>query len=394
MAIHIEPGLPGRLIVRFPYSPERVARIKTIPGRRWHPDEKYWSVPENDSVLHLLRTTFKKESIEKTPRKTFPAANVFINETRDAVKMRHFSPRTGDAYASWVARYIAFCGKNPEETGEADIARFLSALTQGTGVSASTQNQALHALIFFFKNVIGKDIGLVDGVVKAKRQRRLPNVLSRGEVKRILDNIEGTPRLMAALLYGTGMRLMEGCCLRVKDLDFAQNQTIVRAGKGGKDRITMLPTSLQDPLIRHLETVKKLHEEDLANDLGAVELPGALSRKYPNAPKEWGWQWVFPAPGHYIDRETGDKRRHHLHESVLQKAFRKAKLDAGITKSAGCHTLRHSFATQLLEDGYDIRTIQELLGHYKLSTTMVYTHVLNRGGRGVKSPAEDIGLIF
>ncbi len=259
-------------------------------------------------------------------------------------------------------------------------------------MSTSTQNQALSALLFFFQHALGRKLTLIEGVVRAKRTERLPVVLSREEVRLVLSHICGVPRLMAMLLYGSGLRLMECCRLRINDLDWAQNQLVVRSGKGGKDRYTTLPSGLSEPLHRHLAVVEATYQEDLKQGLGRVELPDALSRKYPNADKEWGWQWVFPASSHYTDRETGMRRRHHLHESVLQKAFRDARLKAQIAKPAGCHTLRHSFATHLMEDGYDIRTVQELLGHSDVSTTMIYTHVFNRGGRGVLSPSDRLGL--
>jgi integron integrase len=217
-------------------------------------------------------------------------------------------------------------------------------------------------------------------------------VLTKEEVKKILGRLAGTPWLMAMLLYGAGMRVMECCRLRVKDIDFSQNEILIRAGKGDKDRHTMLPASIKQPLLRHLQAVKRQHDHDLEKRLGRVALPNALERKYPNAGKEWGWQWVFPATSHFTDRVTGEKRRHHLHESVLQRAFKEARLGAGISKPASCHTLRHSFATHLLEDGYDIRTVQELLGHRDVSTTMIYTHVLNRGGKGVHSPVDRLGI--
>ncbi len=389
--IRVYPGEAGRLVVRFPYSPERVAKIKTIEGRRWHHPEKYWSVPDKDGMLERLGALFPAEAEEK-PSAHSPLGGSLSGRVRAAIAARHLSPRTEEAYVSWIARFLRQPGPPLAERGETEIGRFLSALAVEAHVGSSTQNQALNALLFLFRQVLGKEIGFVQGVVRAKKTQRLPVVLAKDEVRLILGAMSGTPRLMAALLYGAGLRLMECCRLRVKDLDFAQNQLIVRAGKGDKDRHTMLPAATRSPLLRHLEDVRLLHREDLRNGLGSVALPDALARKYPSAPKEWGWQWVFPAASHYVDGETGVRRRHHLHETVLQKAFKEARIKAGIAKPAGCHTLRHSFATHLLEDGHDIRTIQELLGHSDVSTTMIYTHVLNRGGRGVLSPADRLGM--
>jgi integron integrase len=248
-------------------------------------------------------------------------------------------------------------------------------------VSASTQNQALNAILFLYRDVLRKEIGYVDGVVRAKRPHRLPVVLTRQEVKSILDALDHSDWLMVMLLYGAGLRLMECLQLRVKDLDFTNNQIVVRAGKGDKDRHTMLPTAVKEPLARHLEIVREQHRRDLERGLGRVALPNALERKYVNAGKEWGWQWVFPATSHYTDPATGEQRRYHLHESALQKAVKQAVRRGGLSKTATPHTFRHSFATHLLEDGYDIRTVQELLGHRDGSTTMIYTHVLNRAGK-------------
>src|SRR3989337_2602415 len=270
--------------------------------------------------------------------------------------------------------------------GEAEVAAFLSSLASESHVSASTQNQAFNALLFLYQEVLHRKIGLAQGVVRAKRPRRLPVVLTKEEVGRLLACLDGAPWLMSMLLYGAGLRLMECCRLRVKDIDFSKNQIVVRAGKGDKDRHTMLPAAVKEPLLRHLQAVKRQHEEDLKAGLGRVSLPNALDRKYPNAGKEWGWQWVFPATSHYTDQVTGEKHRHHLHESVLQKAVTEARLSAAIFKPAGLHSLRHSFATHLLEGGYDIRTVQELLGHRDVTTTMIYTHVLDRGGKCVRSP--------
>lgn len=397
--IRIEPGEQGRLIVVLPYTPDRVAKIKTVPGRLWHPEKKHWSVPDTEGMRTRLVALFPDDHVKFDSRpdaESFGQANgrhEILARIREAARTRHFSPRTEKAYAAWADRFLREQGaEGPEELGEADIGRFLSNLAGRSSVSASTQNQALNALLFLFQQVLGKKIGLIGGVVRANGPQRLPVVLSRDEVRAVFGRMRGETRLMAALLYGAGLRLLECCRLRVKDLDFSQNQIVVRAGKGDKDRVTMFPTSIQDPLRRHIEAVRLMHQEDLRQGLGSVELPNALARKYPNAPKEWGWQWVFPASSHYTDKDTGEKRRHHLHESVLQKAFRAARLGSGVAKPASCHTLRHSFATHLLEDGYDIRTVQELLGHRDVSTTMIYTHVLNRGGKGVRSPADRLGL--
>jgi integron integrase len=312
-----------------------------------------------------------------------------LDQVREAIRTRHYSPRTEKSYVHWIKRLIFFHGKrHPAEMGENEIAQFLSSLASELHVSASTQNQALNAILFLYREVLRKEIGYINGVVRAKRPHRLPVVLTRHEVKSILGVLDYSDWLIAVLLYGAGLRLMECLQLRVKDIDFTNNQIVIRAGKGDKDRHTMLPVAVKEPLAKHLELMKEQHRSDLERGIGRVTLPNALERKYPNAGKEWGWQWVFPAASHFIDRVTGERRRHHLHESVLQKAVKEAVHKVGIAKPATPHTLRHSFATHLLEDGYDIRTVQELLGHRDVSTTMIYTHVLNRGGRGVNSPAD------
>jgi len=308
---------------------------------------------------------------------------------RAALRIRHYSPRTEEAYVGWIRRFIFFHAKrHPLEMGTAEVARFLSWLAVEGKVSASTQNQALCARLFLYRDVLDQDLPWLEDLVRAKRPHRLPVVLTRDEVRAVLDHLDGTPHLMALLLYGAGLRLLECARLRVKDVDPGSNQITVRAGKGDKDRITMLPGAVKPDLARHLERVGAQHRADIARGAGWVEMPNALRRKYPNAGREWGWQWVFPATRWYTDRETGQRRRHHLHESVVQRAVKDAVRRAGIAKPASCHTFRHSFATHLLEDGHDIRTVQELLGHRDVRTTMIYTHVLNRGWGAVKSPAD------
>lgn len=312
-----------------------------------------------------------------------------MDQLQTALRARHYSPRTEQAYCRWVRRYLYFHKlRHPAEMFEAEINQFLTHLATVEHVSASTQTQALSALIFFYRNVIGYDVGELGGLIRARKSRHVPVVLTRDEVRAVLSNLEGDERLIASLMYGTGMRLMECLRLRVLDIDFARNEITVRNGKGAKDRTTMLPESLVPDLRRHLLVVQRLHDRDLAEGWGRVDLPHALDRKYPRAPSEWRWQYVFPQQRRWRDPASGAQGRHHVHETIVQRAVKQAVRQAGITKRAGCHTLRHSFATHLLESGYDIRTIQELLGHKDVSTTMIYTHVLNKGGRGVRSPLD------
>jgi integron integrase len=312
-----------------------------------------------------------------------------LDQVRATLRVRHGSRRTEKAYVAWIRRFILFHGKrHPAEMGGAEVTQFLSALAVQRNVAASTQNQALSALLFLYRDVLGQELPWLDEIVRARRPERIPVVLSRSEVHAIIGSLDGPVRLLVLLLYGSGLRLLEALRLRVKDVDFARSQITVRSGKGDRDRVTMLPTSLALDLAKHLDTVRDLHEADLRAGAGWVELPWALTRKYPNAGREWGWQWVFPATRTYRHTETGQRRRHHLHESVLQRAVKAAVRRNGIAKRATCHTFRHSFATHLLEDGSDIRTVQELLGHRDVTTTMIYTHVLNRGPAGVRSPAD------
>jgi integron integrase len=324
---------------------------------------------------------------ETTP--TGPAKPRLLDRVRLALRARHGSRRTEKTYVAWIRRYILFHGKrHPAEMGADEITQFLSALAVEGNVAASTQNQALSAVLFLYRHVLEQELPWLDGVVRAKRAARLPVVLTREEVRAVLSELHGPPRLMAILLYGAGLRVLECARLRVKDVDFAANQLVVRGGKGDRDRVTMLPGAVKANLTRHLERARSQHDRDLQHGAGWVELPWALARKYPNAAREWAWQWVFPATRIYVDRVTGQRRRHHMHETVLQRAVKDAVRRAGITKPATCHTFRHSFATHLLEDGHDIRTVQELFGHRDVSTTMIYTHVLNRGPAGVRSPAD------
>ena len=314
-----------------------------------------------------------------------------LAQVRQAIRVRHYSRRTEEAYVYWVRRYILFHGlRHPAELGEADVTRFVSSLAVERRVSASTQNQALAALLFLYREVLGRPVGWLARVVHAKRSVRIPVVLTRAEVRGVLGRMQGTARLVASLLYGSGVRLLEGLQLRVKDVDFGANEIIVRGGKGDRDRHTVLPDALRADLERQCERVRQLHARDCAEGAGWVELPHALAEKYPNAGREVGWQWMFPATRVYLHPRTRQQRRHHLHETVVQRAFREAVGASGLTKPASCHTLRHSFATHLLEAGYDIRTIQELLGHRDVRTTMIYTHVLKRGGLGVRSPADTL----
>ncbi len=327
-----------------------------------------------------------------TPSATSASSPRLLDLVRERIRLKHFSIRTEQAYVGWVRRYIIHHGKrHPREMGKAEVEAFLTSLAVDRDVSAATQSQALSAILFLYREVLEQPLPWLDEVTRAKRPARLPVVPAVDEVQRLLAAVEDTDMaLVLRLLYGTGMRLLEGLRLRVKDVDFVRREILVREGKGAKDRITMLPESLMQPLRAQVAKVKAQHDADLAMGRGEVWLPGALAVKYPAAPRAFGWQYVFPAAGLSTDPRSGAVRRHHIDERQVQRAVKRAVASAGIAKPASPHTLRHSFATHLLEGGYDIRTVQELLGHADVSTTMIYTHVLNRGGRGVRSPLDGL----
>jgi len=317
-------------------------------------------------------------------------APTLLSVLHDRAVAKHYSPRTTEAYAQWVRRYVRFhARRHPRTLGEPHIRDFLTHLARDRGVSASTQNQALAALLFLYRHVLEMPMVAPLHHLQAKRAQRLPTVLTRAEVTQVLGAISGVPGLMVRLLYGSGLRLLEGCSVRVKDLDLVRGEVLVRSGKGQKDRVTVLPSTLVSLLREHLAGVRAQHARDVQSGAGFVALPDALRRKFGSAvARIWPWQWVFPATRLYRDEATGELRRHHLHESVLQREVPNAARVAGLSKRVTCHTFRHSFATHLLESGYDIRTVQELLGHADVRTTMIYTHVLNRGGLGVRSPLD------
>jgi integron integrase len=326
--------------------------------------------------------------LEMLTAPTAAPAPKLLTLVRRAARVHHYSPRTEEAYVAWVRRFVRYHSlRHPAELGASEVRDFLTALADRRKLSASSQTQALSALIFLYRDVLGRELAETGAIVRAKQPTRLPVVLSHDEVRALLDRLEGSPRLVCALLYGSGLRLLEALELRVKDLDLPRAEILVRRAKGAKDRVTMLPAALREDLQAHLERVRRLHRRDLDQGGGKAPLPNAFERKAPSAARAWGWQYVFPAHRRYQDPD-GELRRHHLHESVVQRAVRRAVIEARIAKRATCHSLRHSFATHLLQDGYDIRTVQELLGHRDVATTMIYTHVLNKGGRGVRSPMD------
>jgi integron integrase len=338
---------------------------------------------------HVLnRPLDRPDPLQPAARRADPIA-ILLEQAREALRVKHYALRTEEAYLDWIRRFIRYHGhRHPRELGGAEVAAFLTHLATEGHVAASTQNQALAALLFLYRDVLHQELAYPIETVRARKSHYLPAVLTKEEVRCVIAQLSGIHQLLAKLLYGSGLRLLEVLRLRVKDLDFERRAILVRDTKGNEDRVTMLPDSLVEPLKEHLRRVKRLHEEDLAKGYGSVYLPDALDRKYPNASREWIWQYVFPSDRLSTDPRSGVTRRHHLDESGLQKAVRTAARAAGINKRVTCHTFRHSFATHLLENGYDIRTVQELWGHKDVKTTMIYTHVLQRGGLAVRSPLD------
>ena len=412
MQIQIFGHSTGRLAVKFDYDLRLRRVVLEFPDREWIPLEKLFLLPDTPDhgrrLLEVLAATglFEAEPPSQpeppTPPTSLhqppPVSSVMVAQAQsilarvdEALQTRHYSPRTRKTYLTWIQNFFAFnAGRPPIALGEFELSKYLSHLAVDKGVGPSTQNQALAALLFLFRSVLhGESVNLSE-VVRAKRTQHLPVVLTRDEVRLVLERLDGVYRTIGRLLYGTGLRLQECLCLRVQDLDFARNEILVRNGKGAKDRITMLPASLKADLSTHLLAVRSIHNDDLKAGWGRVVLPGSLDGKYPNAGTEWGWQWVFPQERRWTNQTTGVQGRHHLDDSLVQRAVHDAVRASGLTKPASCHTFRHSFATHLLEGGHDIRTVQELLGHSDVKTTQIYTHVLNRGPSGVLSPADQL----
>lgn len=350
-----------------------------------------WQVKQADTALRLYDYFLSRKL--KVLASGSPTADekwkAVEEKMREALKLRHRAYSTEKTYLTWVRSFRAFVDeKQPSQLDARDLQDFLSNLAVEKRISPSTQNQALNAIVFFYRNVLEKNIENELSAVRVRQRRHLPVVLTTREIQSIFDNLSGTPRLMAMLIYGCGLRLKECLSLRIKDIDLEQNAIIVRSGKGDKDRRTILPETLKDELIKHISDLRTLYDHDRKENINGVYLPGALEKKYPNAGKEWGWFWLFPSKSLSIDPRTHVVRRHHTHPATLQKAFKTAVAAADITKQASVHTLRHSFAIHLLENGYDIRTIQELLGHRNLQTTMIYIHVATKNVLGVKSPLD------
>ncbi|MBN1524992.1 MAG: integron integrase [Spirochaetales bacterium] len=397
MQLSVTGHAGGFLSIRFPFNEKVISAMRQIPGRRWEPAEKAWLLPDTphhaQRLLQELFATglFLHEEEDEQNSPVMDHNSGLMERFQQAMISRHYSPRTMRVYTGWVRDFLAYNGGVwPEAPGNIEINSYLTTLAVERKVSASTQNQALAALLFFHRYIKGQTAFEQGELVRAVKPKRLPVVMSREEVRAVLTCLDDSKRLIARVMYGTGMRLMECLQLRIQDIDFSRNEIMVRNGKGAKDRRVMLPESLKEPLLAHLEKVKKTHEKDKADGWGCVVLPDALEIKYSHAATDWRWQWVFPQSHRWKNMQTGQEGRHHTDPSLIQKAVNIAVQKAGINKRASCHTFRHSFATHLIEKGHDIRTVQELLGHSNVKTTMIYTHVLHRGPSGVRSPIDDL----
>ena len=377
------------------FSTQVLNAVRNVAGRRWDNENKIWLIPDNQKAADQLLQNIYETGLFNMPEdqnKIHFTEDTFIaRETKkvtEALSVRHYSEHTKQSYKKWVADFLRIYQAKADSMGEREINEYLKNLALQKHVSASTQNQALASLLFYFRYIKNTPVLELGSVIHAKKKERVPVVFSREEVTKVIECMNGTKKLIAKLLYGTGMRLNEALSLRILDLDFDRNEIIIRHGKGDKDRHVMIPQKLVPELKAHIEKVRQLHNQDLRDGWGSVTLPGALTGKYPDGCKEFKWQWLFPQKNRWTNAHTGEQGRWHLDESLMQRAVKQAVLEAGVNKNASCHTFRHSFATHLLEIGYDIRTIQELLGHSDVSTTMVYTHVLNRGAGGVVSPLD------
>mgnify|MGYP002625598737 CR=1 FL=1 len=406
MNVCIKPYNEQYFSVNFPtkFNEKVLNAVRAVPNRKWNNEQKLWLIPNNQvSKNTLLENLYKtgefnfynaestrNQNNQKSNFVNLPKENPELQKLKDALLVRHYSPRTIGSYEKWVKSYLSIYGESLSQNAQKQINEFLTNLAIKNHVSAPTQNQALAALLFYFRNVKHEDAENLSEVIHAKHKKRVPVVLTKEEIKAIISRLDGSKRLAAELLYGTGMRLNEVLALRILDLDFDRNEITVRYGKGGKDRRVMLPKSLIPKLKAHIAEVKAIHEKDLADGWGKVQLRDGMTKRSSETAKEFRWQWLFPQKNRWINEKTGEQGRHHIDESILQKAVKKAVRDAGIVKNASCHTFRHSFATHLLENGYDLRTVQELLGHSDVRTTMIYTHVLNRGAKEVQSPLDGI----
>lgn len=400
MNIYIKPHNEDYFSVQFinGYNQQLLDCVRSLPQRKWNNEEKLWLIPDNQqaadqllqNIFHIGLFNIPQNDLVKTPTSENHDSSITceIKKLNEALTVRHYSDHTKQCYRKWVKEFLQIHKDNISTIGEVQINEFLKDLALKKHVSASTQNQALAALLFYFRYIQNTPVMELGSVIHAKKKERVPVVFSRDEVTRVIECMYGSKKLIAKLLYGTGMRLNEALSLRILDLDFDRNEIIIRHGKGDKDRHVMIPQKLIPELKTHIEKVRQIHNQDLADGWGLVTMPGALTGKFPDGSKEFKWQWLFPQKNRWTNSQTGQQGRWHLDESLMQRAVKQAILEAGVNKNASCHTFRHSFATHLLEIGYDIRTIQELLGHSDISTTMVYTHVLNRGAGGVISPLD------